>query len=60
MLKDSGFSPVTLAWVLKDMPVRSLGLAAQADEADIAARIGFRDRLMATLVALSRPTESRE
>lgn len=57
-LKDNGFSPVTLAWVLKDMPVRALGLAALADEASIAARIGFRDRLIADLVALSRPTAS--
>ncbi len=54
--KDGGFSAATLAWVLKGMPLRALGQAAGASEADIAARLEFRDQLVPLLVEKSRPT----
>ncbi len=57
-LKDGGFSSTALAWVLSDMPVRALGLAAGASEAEIARRVSFRDRLTMALVDLSRPPQT--
>ncbi len=57
-LKDGGFSTVTLAWVLKDMPIRALGLAAGADDEHIAERLFFRSRLMTDLLTQSRPTHT--
>ncbi len=55
-LKDGGFSPATLAWVLRGMPVAALGRASGATSDDVAARTAFRDELVAILVAQSRPS----
>lgn len=55
--KDGGFSAATLAWVLKDMPVRAVGAASGAPPAQIEAMCRFRDQLTKDLVALSRPQQ---
>jgi hypothetical protein len=44
-LRDSGFSPLTLAWVLRELDVKSSGSAADAERLD-----AFRERLIARLV----------
>jgi hypothetical protein len=52
---DSGFSPLTLAWVLRDLDPRrfvSVGLLGQP-EAD--ALTTFRDELIENILSLSRP-----
>lgn len=53
--KDAGFSPVTLAWVLKSANVEDEALASglARSEADALAR--FRDSLVERLLALSAP-----
>ena len=53
--EDAGFSPLTLAWVIKDFRVERLAQAAgQAPEA-VPALVAFRDDLVERLVDLARP-----
>lgn len=46
-LKDGGFSPPSLAWVLKDLPVARLAESAGYDTAPL---IAFREELIKTLL----------
>lgn len=52
--KDGGFSPATLAWVLRSLPIPAL---AQADgwPGEITALVAFRDALVERLAILCRP-----
>ena len=45
--KDGGFSPPSLAWVLKDLPVARLAESASYDSA---ALLAFRDELIGILL----------
>lgn len=53
-LKDGGFSAVTLAWVLKQLPVLALARASGVPNLSNAL-IDFRDRLVLTLARDARP-----
>lgn len=54
-LRDAGFSPLTLAWVLRRLPVAPLGAEAAVPEALVAELERFRDDLVRHLVERSRP-----
>ncbi len=53
--KDAGFSPVTLAWVIEQLPVAAMGhaLARTADE--IRGLEGFRQKLVGQILAAAKP-----
>ena len=53
--KDGGFSPLTLAWTLRELPVPSLAAAAGCDEAGIASLEASRDELVARCLDASAP-----
>ncbi len=53
--KDAGFSPLTLAWALKDLPVRTLCAQAGLDDVEVREAEGVRDALVRELVAMSVP-----
>jgi hypothetical protein len=48
--RDSGFSPLTLAWVLRDWDVRSIALSAGLSDADAEALEHFRQSLIDRLI----------
>lgn len=50
-MKDAGFSPLTLAWVLRSLDVRRLAAVSGVDEEEAGALVTFRDSLIAALVA---------
>jgi hypothetical protein len=52
---DTGFSPLTLAWVLRDLDVRKLAEASGEAAGEAAELAEFKGRLVDDLVALSRP-----
>lgn len=54
--KDGGFSPLTLAWVLRELALEPLALVSGLDPASIARLKVFRDELEARVTALARPT----
>jgi hypothetical protein len=56
--KDRGFSPPTLAWVLRDFPVEPLAARLGADAPEQHALAAFRDVLIEQLLQLSRPDGS--
>lgn len=55
--KDGGFSPLVLAWVLRELPVASLALASGWLEDSIRSLESFRDQLVDDLVSLGTPQE---
>ena len=55
--KDSGFSPMTLAWLLKDLPIQKVGRGEGWSEDRIAVVEQFRESLLAELGELSRPED---
>ena len=57
--EDAGFSPLTLAWVLNDLPVLRLGPFAGISAEQTAALDTFREALADRLVALAAPDPSR-
>ncbi len=52
---DSGFSPPTLAWVLRDLDAGKLALAGGAEPGEAAALSSFKERLVEMLLAASHP-----
>jgi len=56
--KDSGFSPMTLAWLLKDLPLEVVGRGEGWPEDRIDDLLRFRQSLIQKLGELSRPGES--
>jgi hypothetical protein len=54
-VKDGGFSPATLAWVLRDLPVAALAQASGHSGDAVAELAAFRDALAERLALLSRP-----
>jgi len=55
--RDAGFSPLTLAWVLRSFPVETLGRSIALPDADIAGLARFRDRFVERIAAGTRPAE---
>lgn len=49
--RDSGFSPLTLAWVLRDFDLRSMASAAGLDESSVRDLEAFKEALIERLVA---------
>jgi hypothetical protein len=54
-LKEAGFSPITLAWVLEQLPVAALGRALARAEPDVGALEVFREALVRQILAASKP-----
>ena len=53
--KDSGFSPVTLAWVLQEMPIGAMGRALGRGAGEIRGFEDFRERLVGAILATAKP-----
>jgi hypothetical protein len=53
--KDGAFSPVTLAWVLRGMPIENLGGVSGLTDASLENLESFRDELVDLLVQVTRP-----
>lgn len=56
--KDTGFSPLTLAWLLKDLSIEAIGRAEGWPEDRITEIVRFREEAIANLGDLSRPEGS--
>ena len=54
-MKDAGFSPLTLAWVLKSYDPRPAALALGWNETDTQALVAFRQWLLERLTATAAP-----
>ena len=57
--KDGGFSPLTLAWLMRDLPLESMSTADGRSAESAKDLVAFRDRLVKRLLELSRPDDSR-
>lgn len=53
--KDAGFSPLTLAWVLRDIRPKALGRLAGLSEEEAKDLEGFKDRLVLKLLEAGAP-----
>jgi len=53
--KDPGFSPLTFAWVLRELPITSLGLGSGWPVEEIASLDRFRGDLVQTVARLAKP-----
>lgn len=53
--KDAGFSPVTLAWVVEQLPVSAMGKALGRGDADVRRLEAFRDEMAKRVLELARP-----
>jgi len=53
--KDAGFSPVTLAWVLEQLPVAAMSRALGRAADESRALEDFRERLVGDLLAAAKP-----
>ncbi len=54
--QDAGFSPLTFAWVVRDLPIERLGRTLGWDPGDLVALVTFRDQLVDRVLAEARPT----
>jgi len=53
--KDGGFSPLTLAWILRGLPVGAMAEEEGVSPSDARELARFRDELVARLTAAARP-----
>ncbi len=53
--KDAGFSPVTLAWVLEQLPIAAMSRALARTADECRALEGFRGRLVGVILAAAKP-----
>ncbi|MDE3046336.1 MAG: nucleotidyl transferase AbiEii/AbiGii toxin family protein [Verrucomicrobiota bacterium] len=53
--KDTGFSPLTLAWVLRELPVDALGQAMKLSKEEVLKLYNFRDWFLERLLEVSSP-----
>jgi len=53
--KDAGFSPLTLAWVLRELPIDALGRAVGRAPSECEPLRRFRDDLVRDVLALAKP-----
>jgi len=54
-IKDGGFSPLTLAWVLRGLPVETMGTVAGWEPQEVEAMAGFRDELVRRVASAAAP-----
>jgi hypothetical protein len=55
--QDAGFSPLTLAWAMRGLPIRALATALAWPAADVEGMEQFRDHLVERVLAEARPGE---
>jgi hypothetical protein len=53
--KDAGFSPVTLAWVLEQLPIVAMGRALARTADEISGLEAFREKLVREILAAAKP-----
>ncbi len=53
--KDAGFSPVTLAWVLEQLPIAAMGRALARSADEILELEEFRQKLVREILAAATP-----
>lgn len=53
--KDLGFSPLVLAWVLRELPIEAFGKALKLGDQEILKLLTFRDELIEKLTEASVP-----
>ena len=53
--KDAGFSPPTLAWVLRGLPITSLGLQSGRPAEEVSSLERFRDEFVRKIAGLAKP-----
>ena len=53
--KDAGFSPLTLAWLLHELPISSFALASGWPSEEISSLERFRDELVQRIARLAKP-----
>jgi hypothetical protein len=53
--KDAGFSPLTFAWVLEQLPIAAMARALRRGDDEVRGLEAFRGRLVADVLALSKP-----
>jgi hypothetical protein len=53
--KDAGFSPLTLAWVLRELPISILGLASGWRAEEVSSLERFREDLLQKIARLAKP-----
>ena len=53
--KEAGFSPVTLAWVVEQLPVAALGRVLGRSADDVRAMEEFRGKLARDILAAAKP-----
>jgi len=53
--KDGGFSPLTLSWILRELPLDTMARAAGTSEADARRLRAFRDALVARVMRAAEP-----
>lgn len=56
--KDAGFSAPTLAWLLRQFPLRHIAEASGLDATEVAELDGFRQRLTQRVLDATRPPSS--
>jgi len=55
--KERGFSPLTLAWVLRELPIEAMGRASGLSSEGAARASAFRDGLVDRILKLSEPSQ---
>jgi hypothetical protein len=53
--KEAGFSPVTLAWVLEQLPVAAMGRALGRAADEVRGLEAFRQKLVGEILASAKP-----
>ncbi len=53
--KDAGYSPVTLAWVLEQLPIAAMGRALARTADEIRGLEDFRQKLVGEILAAAKP-----
>ena len=53
--KDAGFSPLTFAWVLEQLPIAAMGRALRRSDDVVLGLEQFRGRLVGEVLALAKP-----
>ncbi len=53
--KDAGFSPLTLAWILRGMRVDAMGTSLGLSGDEVADLARYRDELAARIAGVARP-----
>ncbi len=53
--KDAGFSPVTFAWVLEQLPIGAMGRALARNADEIREHEAFRQKLVGEILAAAKP-----